>query len=186
MRPANYPRASLEMAAWSSRRRAENGSRSSQLMGRVYMPTLDCPFHAAKREVSRLKRETSAIIVDMHAETTSEKMAMGHFLDGEVTAVVGTHTHVQTADEQILPKGTAYITDIGMTGPLHSVIGVKKELAIEKFLTGMPKRFEGRLRAFGVLCRLARTGCALGQGAWRSNGFARSIKQSVTQCFTCR
>lgn len=111
-------------------------------MGRVYMPTLDCPFQAAKRELSRLKRETSAIVVDMHAETTSEKMAMGHFLDGEVTAVVGTHTHVQTADEQILPKGTAYITDIGMTGPLHSVIGVKKELAIEKFLTGMPKRFE--------------------------------------------
>ena len=78
----------------------------------------------------------------MHAEATSEKMAMGHFLDGEVVAVVGTHTHVQTADEQILPKGTAYITDIGMTGPLHSVIGVKKELAIEKFLTAMPRRFE--------------------------------------------
>ncbi|MBH0187300.1 MAG: YmdB family metallophosphoesterase [Nitrospira sp.] len=82
------------------------------------------------------------LMVDMHAEATSEKMAMGHYLDGEVTAVVGTHTHVQTADDQILPKGTAYITDIGMTGPLHSVIGVKKELAIEKFLTGMPRRFE--------------------------------------------
>jgi calcineurin-like phosphoesterase len=78
----------------------------------------------------------------MHAEATSEKMAMGYYLDGEVTAVVGTHTHVQTADEQILPKGTAYITDIGMTGPLHSVIGIKKELAIEKFLTQMPRRFE--------------------------------------------
>ncbi len=78
----------------------------------------------------------------MHAEATSEKMAMAHYLDGLVTAVAGTHTHVQTADEQILPKGTAYITDIGMTGPLHSVIGIKKELAIEKFLTGMPRRFE--------------------------------------------
>jgi calcineurin-like phosphoesterase len=78
----------------------------------------------------------------MHAEATSEKMAMGHYLDGEATAVVGTHTHVQTADEQILPRGTAYLTDIGMTGPLHGVIGVKKELAIEKFLTGMPRRFE--------------------------------------------
>lgn len=142
LRPANYPAgvpgngsAVVETAA---------GERLAilQLMGRVYMPTLDCPFQVAKRELSRLKRETSAIIVDMHAEATSEKMAMGHFLDGEVVAVVGTHTHVQTADEQILPKGTAYITDIGMTGPIHSVIGVKKELAIEKFLTGMPRRFE--------------------------------------------
>jgi metallophosphoesterase (TIGR00282 family) len=113
-----------------------------QVMGRVYMPTLDCPFQTAKREISMLKQQTSAIVVDMHAEATSEKMAMGHFLDGDVTAVVGTHTHVQTADEQILPKGTAYLTDIGMTGPLQSVIGIKKELAIEKFLTGMPRRFE--------------------------------------------
>ncbi|MBS0149427.1 MAG: TIGR00282 family metallophosphoesterase [Nitrospira sp.] len=142
LRPGNYPpgvpgNGSVVFEAASGERLAV-----LQLMGRVYMPTLDCPFQTAKREVSRLKRETSAIIVDMHAETTSEKMAMGHFLDGEVTAVVGTHTHVQTADEQILPKGTAYITDIGMTGPFHSVIGVKKELAIEKFLTGMPKRFE--------------------------------------------
>ena len=78
----------------------------------------------------------------MHAETTSEKMAMGHFLDGQVTAVVGTHTHVQTADEQILPKGTAYLTDIGRTGPVHSVIGFKKDQVIEKFLTQMPRRFE--------------------------------------------
>ena len=114
-----------------------------QLMGRVYMPALlDCPFQTATREIARLKQETRAIIVDMHAEASSEKMAMGHYLDGEVTAVVGTHTHVQTADEQILPKGTAYLTDIVMTGPVHSVIGIKKELAIEKFLTQMPKRFE--------------------------------------------
>ncbi|NGZ04030.1 MAG: TIGR00282 family metallophosphoesterase [Nitrospira sp. WS238] len=142
LRPANYPpgvpgngSAVIETAG---------GERLAvlQLMGRVYMPTIDCPFQTAKRVLSRLKQETSAIIVDMHGEATSEKMAMGHFLDGEVVAVVGTHTHVQTADEQILPQGTAYITDIGMTGPLHSVIGVKKELAIEKFLTGMPRRFE--------------------------------------------
>ncbi len=113
-----------------------------QLMGRAYMPTLDCPFQVAKKELAALKKRTVAVIVDMHAEATSEKMAMGHYLDGEVIAVVGTHTHVQTADDQILPKGTAYLTDIGMTGPLHSVIGVKKELAIEKFLTGMPRRFE--------------------------------------------
>ncbi len=142
LRPANYPvgvpgNGSVVIETAGGERLAV-----LQLMGRVYMPTIDCPFQTAKRELSRLKRETSAIVVDMHAEATSEKMAMGHFLDGEVVAVVGTHTHVQTADEQILPKGTAYITDIGMTGPLHSVIGVKKELAIEKFLTGMPRRFE--------------------------------------------
>ena len=106
------------------------------------MPALDCPFRAVKREVERLQARTRCIIVDMHAETTSEKMAMGHFLDGQVTAVVGTHTHVQTADEQILPKGTAYLTDIGMTGPVNSVIGIKKELVIDKFLTQMPRRFE--------------------------------------------
>ena len=111
-------------------------------MGRAFMPTVDCPFQSAKQEVARLQKTTRAILVDMHAETTSEKMAMGHFLDGEVTAVVGTHTHVQTADEQILPKGTAYITDIGMTGPIHSVMGMKKDMVIKKFLTQMPHRFE--------------------------------------------
>jgi len=142
LRPANYPagvpgKGSVVIETAGGERLAV-----LQLMGRAYMPTIDCPFQVAKREVSRLKQETSAVIVDMHAEATSEKMAMGYYLDGDVTAVVGTHTHVQTADNQILPKGTAYITDIGMTGPLHSVIGVKKELAIDKFLTGMPRRFE--------------------------------------------
>jgi hypothetical protein len=142
LRPANYPagvpgNGSVVIETAGGERLA-----ILQLMGRAYMPTLDCPFQVGKREVARLKRETPAVIVDMHAEATSEKMAMGHYLDGEVAAVVGTHTHVQTADDQILPKGTAYLTDIGMTGPLHSVIGVRKELAIEKFLTGMPRRFE--------------------------------------------
>ncbi|MCP9472600.1 MAG: TIGR00282 family metallophosphoesterase [Nitrospira sp.] len=142
LRPANYPpgvpgNGSVVVETAGGERLAV-----LQLMGRAHMPTIDCPFQTARREVSRLKQETAAVIVEMHAEATSEKMAMGHYLDGEVTAVVGTHTHVQTADDQILPKGTAYITDIGMTGPLHAVIGVKKELAIEKFLTGMPRRFE--------------------------------------------
>ncbi len=142
LRPANYPvgvpgQGSVVIETPGGERVAV-----LQLMGRAYMPTIDCPFQVGRREVARLKQDTPAVIVDMHAEATSEKMAMGHFLDGEATAVVGTHTHVQTADDQILPKGTAYITDIGMTGPLHSVIGVKKELAIDKFLTGMPRRFE--------------------------------------------
>jgi metallophosphoesterase (TIGR00282 family) len=142
LRPANYPegvpgRGSIVVESPGGERLAV-----MQLMGRVFMPTLDCPFQVARRELVHLKAQTPAIIVDMHAEATSEKMAMGHYLDGEVAAVVGTHTHVQTADEQMLPKGTAYITDIGMTGPIHSVIGIKKEIAIEKFLTGMPRRFE--------------------------------------------
>ncbi|MCP9454823.1 MAG: TIGR00282 family metallophosphoesterase [Nitrospira sp.] len=142
LRPANYPpgvpgNGSVIVETAGGERLAV-----LQLMGRAHMPTIDCPFRTAQRELPRLKQQTPAVIVEMHAEATSEKMAMGHFLDGDATAVVGTHTHVQTADEQILPRGTAYITDIGMTGPLHAVIGVKKELAIEKFLTGMPRRFE--------------------------------------------
>ncbi|MDO9119772.1 MAG: TIGR00282 family metallophosphoesterase [Nitrospira sp.] len=142
LRPANYPAGVPGNGSYVVETPGGEKLAVLQLMGRAYMPTLDCPFQVAKREVAKLKREAAAVLVDMHAEATSEKMAMGHYLDGEVVAVVGTHTHVQTADEQILPKGTAYLTDIGMTGPLHGVIGVKKELAIEKFLTGMPKRFE--------------------------------------------
>ena len=106
------------------------------------MQPLDCPFQVAKRELSALKEQTNTIIVDFHAEATSEKSAMGWYLDGEVSAVVGTHTHVQTADEKILPKGTAFITDVGMTGPTHSIIGVKTEQIINKFLTHIPCRFE--------------------------------------------
>jgi len=142
LRPANYPAGVPGHGSYVIETSSGERLAVLHLMGRVYMPTLDCPFQVARKELAGLKNRAAAIIVDMHAEATSEKMAMGHYLDGEVTAVVGSHTHVQTADEQILPKGTAYMTDIGMTGPLHSVIGVKKELAIEKFLTGMPRRFE--------------------------------------------
>ena len=142
LRPANYPDGVPGQGSVVIETASGEEVGVLQLMGRVYMPTLDCPFQTAKREMARLKKRVAAVIVDMHAEATSEKMAMGHYLDGEATAVVGTHTHVQTSDEQILPRGTAYLTDIGMTGPLHGVIGVKKELAIEKFLTGMPRRFE--------------------------------------------
>jgi len=142
LRPANYPSGVPGYGSVVVESAGGEHLGVLQLMGRAYMPTLDCPFQVAKKELAALKKRTAAVIVDMHAEATSEKMAMGHYLDGEVVAVVGTHTHVQTADDQILPKGTAYLTDIGMTGPLHSVIGVKKELAIEKFLTGMPRRFE--------------------------------------------
>jgi metallophosphoesterase (TIGR00282 family) len=112
------------------------------LMGRVFLPNLDCPFRKADEELERLHQETPIVVVDMHCEATSESQAMGWYLDGRASAVVGTHQHVQTADERILPKGTAYITDLGMTGPTESVIGVDPELALQRFLTQMPNRFE--------------------------------------------
>lgn len=112
------------------------------LSGRVFMPNNDCPFRTGREEIEKLRETTKNIIVDLHAEATSEKEAFGYFVDGTVSAVIGTHTHVQTADEKILPKGTAYITDVGMTGPTESVIGMDKDIIIEKFLTQMPRRFE--------------------------------------------
>jgi hypothetical protein len=110
--------------------------------GRIFMNGMDCPFRAAESEIERLSKETNIIFVDFHAEATSEKIAMGYFLDGKVSAVIGTHTHVQTADEKILPNGTAYITDAGMTGPANSVIGMEINQIIQRFLTSMPAKFE--------------------------------------------
>lgn len=124
------------------------------LMGRTYMKDIDCPFQVARRLVEDARRETNVIIVDMHAEATSEKQAMLYWLDGKVSAVVGTHTHVPTADEHVTGKGTAYITDVGMTGPYDSIIGMDKEPSLERFLTGMPKRFntaEGDCRLAGAV-----------------------------------
>jgi hypothetical protein len=112
------------------------------LMGRVFMDALDCPFKAAERELAKVSADAKIILVDMHAEATSEKQAIAHLLDGRVTAVVGTHTHVQTADERLLTRGTAYITDVGMTGPTHSIIGVRPDIIMKRFLTKLPERFE--------------------------------------------
>ena len=112
------------------------------LLGRVFLANVECPFRTIEQEVARLRKETPIIFVDFHAEVTSEKVALGWYLDGKVTGVVGTHTHIQTADERILPEGTAYITDLGMTGSRNSVLGVKTELVIRKFLTQLPVRFE--------------------------------------------
>lgn len=120
------------------------------LSGRVFMSSIDCPFRVGKDEIERVQKETKCIIVDFHAEATSEKIAFGYFIDGKVSAVIGTHTHVQTADEKILPGGTAYITDIGMTGPADSVIGIEKEQIIERFLLQMPRKFE-TARGGGIL-----------------------------------
>jgi metallophosphoesterase (TIGR00282 family) len=139
LRPANYP---AGMPGWGFYQGQKNGVPYAvmNLQGRVFMASNDDPFRTA----DQLLKAASAkvIFVDVHAEATSEKISLGWYLDGRVTAVVGTHTHVPTADERVLPGGTAYITDVGMTGPYDSVIGVKKELVVDRFLSGMPTRFE--------------------------------------------
>lgn len=112
------------------------------LIGRVFMPPIDCPFAAATAAIAVVKAKTSVIVVDMHGEATSEKVAMGRYLDGAVSAVFGTHTHVATADAQVLPKGTGYITDVGMTGPYDSVLGRRVDRVLKKFVTGMPAAFD--------------------------------------------
>ena len=141
LRPANYPpgtpgTGSVVVKAGPHKVAVLN------MMGRVFLPHLDCPFRKADEEIPRLRQDTPIIIVDMHSEATSESQAMGWYLDGRVSAVVGTHRHVQTADERLLPQGTAFITDLGMTGPVDSVIGVEPALAISRFLTQMPNKFE--------------------------------------------
>lgn len=141
LRPANYPLENPGNGSVVVKTPVGEKVGVLNVQGRVFMNSLDCPFKIAIEEVKKLKEETKVIVIDIHAEATSEKMAMGWFFNGKVSAVVGTHTHVQTADEKILPEGTAYITDVGMTGAMDSVIGMKKEILIERFLTQRPKRF---------------------------------------------
>jgi len=142
LRPANYPKgtAGRGYAVFQTKKGQDVGV--INLQGRVFMSSLDCPFKCAREAIEELRKKTRVILVDIHAEATSEKVALGWFLDGSVSAVLGTHTHVQTADEKILPGGTAYITDLGMTGPYDSVIGRKVEQILARFLTQMPVRFE--------------------------------------------
>ncbi|MCK4534919.1 MAG: TIGR00282 family metallophosphoesterase, partial [Syntrophobacterales bacterium] len=154
LRPANYPEGTVGRGSVTIKTRLGVSLGVLNLEGRVFMRPLDCPFRVANREIDKLKCETDIIIVDMHAEATSEKEALGWFLDGKVSAVLGTHTHVQTADERVLPGGTAYITDVGMTGAFDSVLGIKKEVALERFLTLLPNRYDvakGDVRFQGVL-----------------------------------
>ncbi len=153
IRPANYPEGAPGKGMCVYPFKAKNIG-VMNLSGRSFMPALDCPFQKAEQLTAELREAADIILLDFHAETTSEKLAMGYFLDGKVTAVVGTHTHVQTADECLLPKGTAYITDLGMTGPIDSVLGVKKEIIIERFRSALPARFdvaEGPAMLCGVL-----------------------------------
>jgi len=142
LRPANYP-PGLPGKGWGVfQTSAELPVAIVNLEGRVFMSNLDCPFRAADAILAELRRRTAVVLVDFHAETTSEKGAMAAYLDGRVSAVFGTHTHVQTADERLLPGGTAFISDVGMTGSRDSVIGIRKELSVERFLTQLPVRFE--------------------------------------------
>lgn len=142
LRPANYPFPSPGKGIYTFETKEGFQVAVLNLQGRVFMEPIDCPFRAADRELKLLEGRNSIIFVDFHAEATSEKQAMGWYLDGRVSVVVGTHTHVPTADEKILPRGTAFITDVGMVGGYESVIGLKKEQAIQRFLTSRPQRFE--------------------------------------------
>jgi metallophosphoesterase (TIGR00282 family) len=142
LRPANYPAGTPGNGSYLARTRDGRTAGIVNVMGRVFMLNIDDPFAVVLREIEALKQRTRIVFVDFHAEATSEKIAMGWHLDGRVTAMVGTHTHVQTADERILPKGTAYLTDVGMTGPHDSIIGVEIAAALARFLTALPQKFE--------------------------------------------
>ena len=154
LRPANYPAGVPGRGSYVAQSGDGRAVGVINVMGRVFMLNIDDPFQVVLREIEAMRARTRIIVVDFHAEATSEKIAMGWHLDGKVTLVVGTHTHVQTADERILPNGTAYLTDAGMTGPHDSIIGMEKEPALARFLNGMPSRFEpatGNPRLNGVI-----------------------------------
>jgi len=154
LRPANYPLGSPGSGATVFNVNNETKIGVINLNGRVFMEPLECPFKAARTAQKQLAKETKIILIDIHAEATSEKVALGWYMDGLVSAVVGTHTHIQTADERILPGGTAFISDAGMTGPYDSVIGRKIEDVLERFLTQIPTRFEvaeGNIQLHGVI-----------------------------------
>ncbi|MCL6553045.1 MAG: TIGR00282 family metallophosphoesterase [Firmicutes bacterium] len=162
LRPANYP-AGVPGRGAAAVRIAGTTLGVLNLEGRVFMQALDDPFRIAREEAARLRTITPAIVVDFHAEATSEKVAMGWYLDGRVSAVVGTHTHVQTADERVLPGGTAYITDVGMTGPRDGIIGMAREGILERFLTQLPVRFQvaaGPVQLNAVVVEIAGDGRA--------------------------
>ena len=143
LKPANYPPDTPGNGVYIFSNKKTNSLEVAvfNLCGRVFIDNFDCPFRAADKIISFISQKTPIIILDFHAEVTSEKMAMGWYLDGRVSAVIGTHTHIQTADERVLPKGTAYISDVGMCGPRNSVIGVKKEIIVERFINMLPQRF---------------------------------------------
>ena len=154
LRPANYPAGVPGRGSYVAQTGDGRAVGVINIMGRVFMLNIDDPFAVVQREIEAIRHKTRVIIVDFHAEATSEKIAMGWHLDGKVTGVFGTHTHVQTADERILPNGTAYLTDAGMTGPHDGIIGMDREPSLGRFLNAMPSRFEpatGNPRLNGVV-----------------------------------
>jgi hypothetical protein len=154
LRPANYPAGVPGRGSYVGRTRDGRAVGVVNAMGRVFMLNIDDPFTTVVREIESVRERTPLVVVDFHAEATSEKIAMGWHLAGKVTAIVGTHTHVQTADDRILPGSTAYITDVGMTGPHDGIIGVEREPALARFLNAMPARFDtasGDLRLHAVV-----------------------------------
>lgn len=157
VRPANFPEGNPGKGIVYLKFNTEEIAVIS-LQGRTFMPSIDCPFKKADELIEEAKRRTSTIFVDFHAEATSEKQAMGWYLDGRVSAVIGTHTHVQTADNRILPNGTAYLTDVGMTGPYDGILGVERDAVLKRFLTNLPVRFEvpkeGRKQLSAVLIEI--------------------------------
>lgn len=164
LRPANYP-PQVPGASVYLHRCSDAVIAVVNLIGRVFMGDFDCPFRTADQILADLPAEVTHVIVDFHGEATSEKIALALYLDGRISVLVGTHTHVPTADEQILPKGTAFITDLGMCGPIHSVLGVDPEIVIDKFLTQLPTRFsvaKGPAYLSGVVISLSEDGRAAG------------------------
>jgi len=160
LRPLNFPSGApgRGAAVFKSKKGVKVGV--INVNGRVFMEALDCPFKTTLKAAEELSRETRIIIVDMHAEATSEKIALGWYLDGKVSAVLGTHTHIQTADEKILPQGTAYITDVGMSGPYDSVIGRRIKDVLTRFLSSIPVKFEvaeGNIQLHGALIEISET-----------------------------
>lgn len=170
LRPANFPNGSPGKGSFVGRAKGGEDYAVLNLQGRTFMTPLDDPFRTADREMAAIPAGVKLIVVDMHAEATSEKQAMGWYLDGRATAVIGTHTHVATADERVLPGGTAFITDVGMTGPHDSVIGMEREGVLQRFLDAMPARFsvaEGNIQMNAVVIE-----------ADAATGRARSIERA--------
>lgn len=176
LRPANFPDGSPGSGMYVGT--AKNGMRYAviNLQGRVFLPAIDDPFRKVDELMASLSADVAFVLVDIHAETTSEKIAMGWYLDGRATAVVGTHTHVATADERVLPEGTAHITDVGMTGPHTGVIGMDRAAIIKKFLDGLPARFEvaqGDVQMNAVLIETDDDGPRNNAGRLKARGIER-------------
>jgi 2',3'-cyclic-nucleotide 2'-phosphodiesterase len=175
IRPANYPPATPGRGAATF---AANGVTVGVLnvMGRTFMPPVDDPFRCADAYVADLRERTPVVLVDVHAEATSEKVALGRYLDGRVSCVFGTHTHVQTADEQILPGGTAYISDLGMTGPTEGVIGMEAGAVLDRFLTGLSERFSVQKSGSKQFCGAV---VAIDPGSGKANEIKRLFLKGI-------